>query len=252
MKTLKDVIKDIKNKSEEDRISITALQKEIDLIDRIIKMRKESGISQKELAQKIGVTQSAIVRFESQATSPKLDMVMKIAEALNTIIGLMEHTEAISPQFIDDYDRGKTTNEVESCYSRMEPTFRTIQILDERTLRFIEFLNTKYPATENVKLSVLNGYDSLTSNETDGSGFAVYIPLTKIIMLPTEIPKSIMALDDEVLTRNFIIHNLAHEYGHFLQDIGVLEGFNDEAIIEKVADEFADKAVAEFEAEENI
>lgn len=46
-----------------------------------------------------------------------------------------------------------------------------IQILDERTLRFIEFLNTKYPTSETVKLSVLNGYDALTSGETEDSGF---------------------------------------------------------------------------------
>ena len=125
-----------------------------------------------------------------------------------------------------------------------------IQILDERTLRFIEFLNTKYPASETVKLSVLNGYDALTSGETEDSGFAVYVPPMKTIMLPTEVPENIVALGDEDLTRNFVIHNLAHEYGHFLQDVGLLEGFDDETIIEKVADEFADKAIAEFEAEE--
>lgn len=125
-----------------------------------------------------------------------------------------------------------------------------IQILDERTLRFIEFLNFKYPASEIVKLSVLNGYDALTSDETEDSGFAVYIPPMKTIMLPTEVPENIVALGDEDLTRNFVIHNLAHEYGHFLQDVGLLEGFDDETIIEKVADEFADKAIAEFEAEE--
>ena len=125
-----------------------------------------------------------------------------------------------------------------------------IQILDERTLRFIEFLNTKYPTSETVKLSVLNGYDALTSGETEDSGFAVYIPPMRTIMLPTEVPENVVALGDEALTRNFVIHNLAHEYAHFLQDIGLLEGFNDETIIEKVADDFADKAVAEFEAED--
>ena len=100
-----------------------------------------------------------------------------------------------------------------------------IQILDERTLRFIEFLNTKYPTSETVKLSVLNGYDALTSGETEDSGFAVYIPPMRTIMLPTEVSEHVVALGDEALTRNFVIHNLAHEYAHFLQDIGLLEGF---------------------------
>lgn len=127
-----------------------------------------------------------------------------------------------------------------------------IQILDERTLRFIEFLNTKYPTQETVKLSVLNGYDTLTSDETEDSGFAVYFPPMKTIMLPTEVPEHVVAIGDNDLTRNFVIHNLAHEYGHFLQDVGLLEGFDDETIIEKVADEFADKAVDEFETEEKV
>ena len=69
-----------------------------------------------------------------------------------------------------------------------------IQILDERTLRFIEFLNTKYPTKEAVKLSVLNGYDALTSDETDDGGFAVYIPSMRTIMLPTEVPEDVVAL----------------------------------------------------------
>lgn len=125
-----------------------------------------------------------------------------------------------------------------------------IRILDERTLRFLNFLNRKYGAGEEVKLSVLNGYDAVSSDNTGSEGFAVYVPPMKTIMLPTEVPENVKELGDEELEKNFVIHNLAHEYGHFLQDIGVLDGFNDENRIETIADEFADKAVAEFTAEE--
>ena len=126
-----------------------------------------------------------------------------------------------------------------------------IQILDDRTQKFVKFLNNNYGAEETVKLSVLNGYDALSSDETGAEGFAVYIPSMQTIMLPTEIPEYVKELNDEELTRTFVIHNLAHEYAHFLQHIGKLEGFDDENIIEKVADDFADKVVAEFEKEEN-
>lgn len=126
-----------------------------------------------------------------------------------------------------------------------------IRILDDRTQKFVDFLNTNYGANEVVRLSVLNGYDSVSSDESGTNGFAVYIPPMRTILIPTEIPKNIKETEDEELIKNFIIHNLAHEYAHFLQDIGKLEGFDNEKIIEKVADEFAEKVVAEFIKEEN-
>lgn len=122
-----------------------------------------------------------------------------------------------------------------------------IQILDNRTQKFVDFLNANYGADEVVTLSALNGYDAISSEESGAEGFAVYMPPMRTIMLPMEVPKNIKELNDKELTNNFIIHNLAHEYAHFLQDIGKLEGFDDENIIEQVADNFADKAVAEFE-----
>ena len=121
-----------------------------------------------------------------------------------------------------------------------------IKILDERTQRFVDFLNANYGEKEVVCLSVLHGYDAVSSDETSGNGFAVYLPRTKTILLPTEVPQGIWELNDKELSRNFVIHNLAHEYAHFLQDIGVLAGFNDKNAIEQVADDFADKTVAEF------
>lgn len=126
-----------------------------------------------------------------------------------------------------------------------------IQILDKRTQRFVEFLDRIFPAEVTVKLSILNGYDALSSDETKDCGFAVYIPSMKNIMLPMEVPESIIELGDKELIPNFVIHNLAHEYAHFLQHVGLLEGYNDDTAIEKVANCFADEAVKKFKEEES-
>lgn len=83
MKTWKDVIKDIENKSEADRISINALIKEIDFVDKLKRKRNKMGMSQKELADKVGMSVTEIERFEWQMKSPTLETVIKIAEALN-------------------------------------------------------------------------------------------------------------------------------------------------------------------------
>ena len=52
------------------------------LISQIIEARIKKGISQKELADKIGTKQSAIARFESGNVNPSLEFLQKIASAM--------------------------------------------------------------------------------------------------------------------------------------------------------------------------
>ena len=107
-----------------------------------------------------------------------------------------------------------------------------IRILNDFELNFIEFLNDKQFTDEEVKLSILHNYDCV--DREYGSGFAVYIPKLKTIMLPTEIPDEVKDM------KEFVIHNLAHEYKHFLQDV------NGEEFDEDEADKFADEVVSEY------
>ncbi len=60
------------------------LMPEFDLIKIIIKKRIENGLTQKELARKIGTKQSAVSRFESGTYNPSFSFVQKIAQALDT------------------------------------------------------------------------------------------------------------------------------------------------------------------------
>lgn len=48
-------------------------------ISALISARTEKGITQKELAQKIGTKQSAIARFEAGIVNPSLEFLEKIA-----------------------------------------------------------------------------------------------------------------------------------------------------------------------------
>ena len=50
---------------------------------RIKELRKKSGLTQKELGNILGITQQSIGQFENNKTSPRLDTVQKIADALN-------------------------------------------------------------------------------------------------------------------------------------------------------------------------
>ncbi len=53
------------------------------IADRVAEQRKAHGISQKELAELTGTTQSAIARLESGGRPPRIDTLLRIAEALD-------------------------------------------------------------------------------------------------------------------------------------------------------------------------
>jgi len=56
---------------------------EFNLIKTIIKRRLEKGLTQKELARRIGTKQSAISRLESGTYNPTISFLEKIAKALD-------------------------------------------------------------------------------------------------------------------------------------------------------------------------
>jgi len=53
------------------------------IADQVAEQRAARGLSQKELAELCGTTQSAIARLESGGRPPKIDTLLSIAEALD-------------------------------------------------------------------------------------------------------------------------------------------------------------------------
>jgi transcriptional regulator with XRE-family HTH domain len=53
------------------------------IADQVAAQRKTHGLSQQELAQLTGTTQSAIARLESGGRPPRIDTLLRIAEALD-------------------------------------------------------------------------------------------------------------------------------------------------------------------------
>ncbi len=50
--------------------------------DKIREMRKKAGLTQTQLAQKMGVTQGTITQYENGRRFPKLDTLTRIADAI--------------------------------------------------------------------------------------------------------------------------------------------------------------------------
>ena len=61
-----------------------AYSAEFELAHQLIETRIKSGLSQEELAQKMGTSQSSIARLESGASLPSIRTLMKFAEATDS------------------------------------------------------------------------------------------------------------------------------------------------------------------------
>lgn len=71
------IFQDPEVKSEYDNLDVL-----YNIKRQIIKLREEQGISQKELAKKIGTKQSAISRLENDDYNPSVELLDKVAHAL--------------------------------------------------------------------------------------------------------------------------------------------------------------------------
>ena len=77
----KKALQDPEIKAEYDRLG-----PEYEIIEAIIRKRLEKGMSQKQLAEKMGTKQSALSRLESGNYNPSLAFLKKVATALGSTV----------------------------------------------------------------------------------------------------------------------------------------------------------------------
>lgn len=53
------------------------------MITRIEAARRAAGLTQEELAEKVGITVSAVANYENGRRRPRADILKRIAQALN-------------------------------------------------------------------------------------------------------------------------------------------------------------------------
>ncbi|MEK7184662.1 MAG: helix-turn-helix transcriptional regulator [Patescibacteria group bacterium] len=81
MKTFKqfeaEILKDPANKKAYDDLEV-----EFKIYGALVKARIEKKLTQKQLANKLGIAQSALARFESGRTNPTLSFLQKVTSGL--------------------------------------------------------------------------------------------------------------------------------------------------------------------------
>ncbi len=82
MRNAKELFEQLRSEDPELQREYERLGPRFELIDAIVKARKENHLSQRELAERIGVTKTVVSRLESGEHSPRLETVYDIAKAL--------------------------------------------------------------------------------------------------------------------------------------------------------------------------
>ncbi len=80
----KRLLKDPKIREAYDSLDI-----EFQLVRKLIRARLEDGVTQADLAKRIGTHQSAIARFEAGGSNPTLEFIQKISRALDVRLQVM-------------------------------------------------------------------------------------------------------------------------------------------------------------------
>lgn len=93
---------DLKSENSESKLIFETANDISKIIVELIEARVDRGYTQRDLAEKCGIKQSAIARMESLKTIPRLDTVIRVANALKVVISVERVTAYISK--LDDYN----------------------------------------------------------------------------------------------------------------------------------------------------
>ncbi|MBM7560915.1 helix-turn-helix domain-containing protein [Fusibacter tunisiensis] len=77
------------------------IEKEYELIRQVVEERKQRGMTQKILAEKAGISQQELSRFEREKHIPKLSNFIRILDALDMEMKI-EKKKAVSHYIVSD------------------------------------------------------------------------------------------------------------------------------------------------------
>ncbi len=87
-----EVWDDLKASGEKEKQFYEAAEETARIINELSEERIRRGLSQRELAEMSGLKQSAIARMESLQSTPRLDTLVRVANALNVKLELAKES----------------------------------------------------------------------------------------------------------------------------------------------------------------
>ena len=91
--------------------------------DKIKYQREQNHLTQKELAELVGVSQRAIAAYESSGTIARISTMRKLAHALNVSYDYLKHdeiTDPVSYTHLDVYKRQILGRGIRRCICKIQ------------------------------------------------------------------------------------------------------------------------------------
>ena len=112
-------------------------------MNNIRKARKEKGLTQKELAEKVGVTQGNLSSWETDRWKPDLDALKKLCEALNCSADYLlgQEKQDFSPVSVNN-----TVSQADNIYFHLAKEMEEMQLPPsdiEKILDFARYMKEK-------------------------------------------------------------------------------------------------------------
>jgi len=83
MRTWEDYKNHVKSISEDEKRNMEEIEEVSAIVSSIIERRQELRMSQRALAERCGIPKSSVARIETLKTTPKLDTLIKLMQALD-------------------------------------------------------------------------------------------------------------------------------------------------------------------------
>ncbi len=87
----------------------------IEIANRLVKLRKENGLSQEELAEKIGISRQAVSKWERAEASPDTDNLILLARLYGVSLDVLLATEDEIPEPQAEERTGADENSCDRC-----------------------------------------------------------------------------------------------------------------------------------------
>ena len=107
--------------------------------NRLIELRKRDGLTQHELAKRIGISRSAIGNYEKEIREPDFETLEKIADYFNVELGYLFGKNKNDAEIYDNYHPELTPNEISllKTYDSLTPEAK------KEALDYITYLASK-------------------------------------------------------------------------------------------------------------
>lgn len=175
---------------------------------RIKERREQLNLSRNELAERIGVTSSAIANYENEISSPKIELMYKLFNALGC-----------DANYLHQDDMNALIYENTATPEEFEKLVKKYRVLDPHGKKMVDFtLNEEWErsttvAKENAEkakqnLVSISKYTKEGENENNTEEFSKELILTKDYLLPnaahadeslTEITEEMIQAEEDIM-----------------------------------------------------